>query len=283
MMTSGPTGQEAGIQQQANTSATSHGAFGTTRDASYVMIEGEASIEYPFAQRYTALTQLSDAELSQAGPHAAQASATRKTIDTLENNIASLATSHGINEHLIRYAVTELITNATQYGAQGSDDPTCGHIHVAWMVDTTPHERSLRLTVGNPCAQLFDPSYYPRMLFDDFWNIGAHTNGHLFTISMLSLVKPETYMRYTWDLPSGERIACQMRKLENTPEEGQQARDGESLANQAMMCPVELSVTKSNSLNQPMSYSEAAFMEDVKEGIETKYLSISLILAEKPS
>jgi hypothetical protein len=283
MMSSGPTDQESNTQQSSHHTASTGDRRDVSPEAAPFYIEGESLIPYPFAQRYSALKQLSSEELVRADPHAVQASTAREKIETLENNIAVLANSHGIPDFQARWALTELVTNATQYGSQGRHDPTCGHIYVAWRVDTTPHDRSLRLTVSNPCTQLFDPSYYPRMLTADFFNIVAESNGHLFTITMLSLVKPETYMRYVWDLPSGERITCQIRKLDGTSHDAQQPDGDDSSESPVVMCPLELSVSKSDSLNQPMPYSEAEFMEDVKNGLATKYLAISVILPEGKS
>lgn len=222
---------------------------------------GDLWIDYPFSQPYNALGADSpDPELARD---------VRTRVITYTEKIVDEAVAAGMDGSKAKWAVTELLTNATQYARLSDDNTRGGLIRLEWLISREAVEPSLSLAVSNPCPRLFDPSHYPLMSIADFYSMEpSATNGHLGTIALLSFLKPYSSLSYTWELPHEEKICYSMRMF----------REGDSDRPEnfeEIMKPVKVTASKFAENNSPLPYDAEAFARDVKDGLATRTVSIS--------
>jgi len=222
---------------------------------------GDLWIDYPFRESYNGLGK------SSADPELAEA--TKRQLELHLNALVDATKVVGIDEGRARWAVDELITNATQYGAISATTEAAGLIRLEWRIDHSSEGSTLALAVTNPCQQLFDPSRFARMEIGDFYSMeNTGTNAHLGTIAMMSYLKDGTKLSYMWEMESGERIRLSMWPIaENDPDRPENFAE--------LMKPARIDLSKFDSSNKSVPYSFDQFQRD----IETKVMPESVTVA----
>ena len=222
---------------------------------------GDLWIDYPFSQGYNAL--------GAGSPDPELASDVRSRLIEYTEKIVAEAVAAGVDGNKAKWAVTELLTNATQYARLSESVELGGLIRFEWRITRDDSPPSLALAVSNPCTRLFNPSHYALMTIEDFYSMEPSiSNGHLGTIALLSFLKAHSLLSYTWELPTEEKICLTMQMM----------REGDSDLPenfQEIMKPVRVSVSKFAPNNEPLPYQAQDFANDLQGGLVTRTVSIS--------
>jgi anti-sigma regulatory factor (Ser/Thr protein kinase) len=188
------------------------------------------------------------------------------------DEIIAEASGAEINEQKAKWAVTELLTNATQYARLSENNDRAGLIRLEWRITRDKSAPSLALAISNPCPTLFDPTRYALMSIADFYSMEpSTTNGHLGTIALVGYLQPHSHLSYVWELPNEERISCALQLI-------QESDSDKPLNFEEIMKPVRVGVAKFGPHNEPLSYSREDFYRDVQNGLRTRTVSVSCII-----
>ncbi|MEY4669581.1 MAG: hypothetical protein RL518_2280 [Pseudomonadota bacterium] len=227
---------------------------------------GELWISYPFEERYDGLDHKSR--------HPDLATVAKTQIDLHLTSIVDQAVSFGMRDFTVRWAAGELLTNATQYGALSEMNAAAGLIRLEWRLDRDETGPMFAVAVANPCIRLFDPSRFARMESVDFFAMeNSSTNGHLFTIGLLSYLKENTKLTYLWEMANGERMKLTMERIpEDAPDRPANYDE--------LMKPTRVEVFKFDPSNQPIPYSFEEFQQDVANGVGTESVTISCVVSD---
>jgi hypothetical protein len=226
---------------------------------------GDLFIDYPFAGPWT--------ELSGNKYFTEFAKNTKHQLDQHIEAIILAAENVGVDESRVRWAITELITNATQYGAISKTNPHATLIRVEWQATKEADQAHLAVAVSNPCQALFDPTRYARMEFSEFNSLTLdQTNAHLGTITLIGYLKKGTKMFYLWEMNSGERVRLSIERINDD--------DAHLPSNyQDLMAPIRVEATRFSKANQPIAYNFDQFLNDVAQADGTESLTISCLIS----
>jgi hypothetical protein len=226
--------------------------------------QGDLWIDYPFTESCNALGENSK------DPLLARETKSRIAIHT--EAIINEATQIGIDRGRARWAVDELITNASQYGAISAKNPSAGLIRVEWHADADSAGPSFALAVTNPCLVLFDPSRFARMEAIQFYSMeNEGLNAHLGTVAMMSYIKQETKITYLWEMTSGERIRLTLEPIAENASDRPANYD-------ELMKPTRVAVMKFDRLNRPVAYTFEMFQHDIEQKISAESVTVSCVL-----
>ena len=226
---------------------------------------GELWITYPFEVSCVALDR--DTRFPDL------ATSAKTHLDLHVRSIVEQATNFGVEEGRAEWAVSELLTNATQYGALSEQDKFAGMIRLEWLLDHENERPVLSLAVANPCFTLFDPSRFARMEIADFYAMdNTSSNGHIGTIALMSYLQEGTKLTYLWEMADGERVKLTMELIpENAPDRPANYDD--------LMKPTRVEVFKYDSNNQPVPYSFEQFQRDIEEKVAAESVTVSCVIA----
>ncbi len=225
---------------------------------------GDLWIDYPFPESYNALGESS---------HNPQlATETKHRLELYVSSIVEEAIRAGIGKAQVRWAVDELLTNATQYGAISTTNKAPGLIRLEWLIDKAEAGATLALAVTNPCLHLFDPSRFARMEVGDFYSMeSTSNNAHLGTIAMMSFLKEGSKLSYLWEMQNGERIRLSMEPLgENAPDRPKNFAD--------LMKPTRIELSKFDPSHQSVPYSLELFHRDIETKVPTESVTVSCVI-----
>lgn len=225
---------------------------------------GDLWIDYPFSGAYNALgTDSTNPEL---------AADVRTRLTDYVHGILRETSKTGVDEAKAKWAITELLTNATQYARLSETNDIGGLIRLEWRIVRDESDPSLALAVSNPCVRLFDPSRYARMSIADFYAMEPSvTNAHLGTIALVSFVRPHTHLSYSWELLNDEKILCSIQMIRESDADKPENFD-------ELMKPVRVLVSKWSPLSEPIPYSHDDFNHDVSNGLATRTVSVSCVV-----
>ena len=227
------------------------------------LVKGDLWIDYPFKESCN--------NLGERSSNPTLASQTRTQLELHVNSIVKDATIAGIDHGRVRWAVDELVTNATQYGAISLTNEAAGLIRLEWHIDnSTPS--TIALAVTNPCQQLFDASRFARMEIVDFYSMeNTSTNAHLGTIAMMSYLKEGTKLSYMWEMKNGEKIRLSMEPIaENAPDHPENFAE--------LMKPTRIDLAKFDSSNKSVPYSFDQFQRDIESKVSAESVTVSCVI-----
>jgi len=226
---------------------------------------GELWITYPFEVSCVALDR--DTRFPDL------ATSAKTHLDLHVRSIVEQATNFGVEEGRAEWALRELLTNATQYGALSEQDKFAGMIRLEWLLDHENERPVLSLAAANPCLTLFDPSRFARMEIADFYAMdNTSSNGHIGTIALMSYLQEGTKLTYLWEMADGERVKLTMELIpENAPDRPANYDD--------LMKPTRVEVFKFDSNNQPVPYSFEQFQRDIEEKVAAESVTVSCVIA----
>ena len=226
---------------------------------------GELWITYPFEVSCVALDR--DTRFPDL------ATSAKTHLDLHVRSIVEQATNFGVEEGRAEWAVRELLTNATQYGASNEHTRSAGMIRLEWFLDHENGRPVLSLAVANPCLVPFDPSRFARMEIADFYSMdNTSSNGHVGTIALMSYLQEGTKLTYLWEMSDGERVKLTMELIpENAPDRPANYDD--------LMKPTRVEVFKFDSNNQPAPYSFNQFRRDIEDKVAAESVTVSCVIA----
>ena len=227
--------------------------------------KGELWITYPF--------EVSCVSLDQDTRYPDLAAAAKMQLDLHVRSIVEQATSCGVEQTRAEWALRELLTNATQYGASSEQDKSAGMIRLEWLLDHENGEPVLSLAVANPCLALFDPSRFARMEVADFYAMdNTSSNGHIGTIALISYLQEGTKLTYLWEMADGERVKLTMELIPETAADRPANYDD-------LMKPTRVDVFKFDSTNKLVPYSFEQFQRDIEEKVAAESVTVSCVIA----
>jgi hypothetical protein len=228
------------------------------------LVTGDLWIDYPFPESYNALGDTSN------NPELAKE--TKHKLELYVNSIVEEAIRAGIGKGQVRWAVDELITNATHYGAISATNEAPGLVRLEWLIEKAETGATLALAVTNPCQHLFDPSRFARMEMSDFYSMeNTGKNAHLGTIAMMSFLKEGSKLSYLWEMRNGERIRLSMEPLgENAPDRPENFAD--------LMKPTRIELSKFDSSRKSVPYSLALFHKEIETKVLTESVTVSCVI-----
>ena len=227
-------------------------------------LRGDLWIDYPFVEPCNALGRTSR--------DPALARELKERIELHVDKIVADAVSAGIDPGRARWAVDELITNASQYGAISERNQAAGLIRLEWHIDRDGNEPSFAIAVTNPCLTLFDPSRFARMEAMEFYSMENETsNAHLGTVAMMAYLKEGTKITYLWEMQGGERIRL---TLEPMPENAL-----DRPANyEELLKPSRVEVMRFDQSNRRTPYTFQQFQSDIEMGLAAEAVTVSCVL-----
>lgn len=225
---------------------------------------GDLWIDYPFVEGCNALGG------SSRDPVLARE--TKERIELHVDKIVADAIRIGIDPGRARWAVDELITNASQYGAISEKNQAAGLIRLEWHTDRDGNDPLFAIAVTNPCLTLFDPSRFARMEAMEFYSMENETsNAHLGTVAMMAYLKEGTKITYLWEMQGGERIRLTLEPMpENAPDRPANYEE--------LLKPSRVEVMRFDQNNQGVPYTFKEFQSDIARGLTTETVTVSCVL-----
>jgi hypothetical protein len=168
---------------------------------------------------------------------------------------------------------TELLQNATAYGALSESVAYAGLIRLAWEFDDTPAGATLTVAVSNPIPRLFNPAKYCNISVEEYCNIAEQGgSGHVAVSLFVGFLADGQKLHYLWDLPDGSRIVCRLR--------GSSMADSEVPSDEILLNPAEIEVAKYDHHDREVPYSLDGFLRDVEAGLPTESVTVAGIFAK---
>lgn len=212
---------------------------------------GIGIVDYPFPEKWS--------NLNNASRHPELAAMIKTNMDKLFELIEKRAGQDGI-EFTAAWALDEILTNATQYGAMRQPEEgtprCCGLVRMDWGFEPTNNGTCLELAISNPARAIFNPAKYLMMTTDEFFGRPPDdTNGHMGTTVLLGKLNSYPELKYVWHLPDGGKIIFTMQRMS----------EDEIASNPAMqevISPVHRTVVRLNSDHTEVPYSIEQFNAD---------------------
>ncbi len=198
----------------------------------------------------------------------------KNTLEWIEA-ITAYGTQNEIYELHTRWALSELIVNATQYGALSETNQRCGLVRLEWNFQQETTHSDLSISISNPIPRIFDPTRYARMTIEDFFSMEpSEHNAHEGTNTLLAFLKPKTSLNYLWELKSGGRIFLEVHPI--SEDAANKPTNFDSLKR-----PVTTNIAKISENNTAVDYSFEQFLSDIEAGLKTESVTISCTLTSK--
>jgi hypothetical protein len=229
-------------------------------------LSGNVVIDYPFSQPYASLSA-DTPEFSDL------AVLVRERIELNIDQISSVAESVGVSRDDTYWALTELLTNATQYGRPSEESSRAVLVRLTWEFGSDQNGPYVALAVANPCYRLFDPAFYPQLSVDEFSDLPpSNTNGHLGTIALLGKLREGAVLTYVWNGVDGSMIRLGLSPMQEVSDE---------MAQKDLMAPVSISAEKFSPSHNPLRYSYQDFLRDMSARVPVESLTIACVIGAK--
>lgn len=243
--------------------------------------QGDMWLDYPFEAGFQgiggddALAESPAAHSSEKGTVApAWEHEARARIEAGVAAIIEQGVAYGFESARVWRILTELLQNATVYGALSESVTCAGLIRLAWEFDDTPAGATLTVAVSNPIPRLFNPAKYCNIPIEEYCNIAElGGSGHAAVSVCVGYLAAGQKLHYLWDLPDGSRIVCRLR---DCPLE-----DSEVTSDSLLMNPAEIEVSKYDSCDREVLYSVDDFLRDVETGLPTESVTVAGIFANR--
>lgn len=228
---------------------------------------GDIRIDYPFVEPWQSLGKnTTDPQF---------AADVKARLEEIVNGITREAVALGLQEFRTSWILTELLTNATQYGSVSEDRQEAGHIRFAWEINAEPNDPSLRITISNPLQRVFDPGRYANMTIEQWLESqGDGGNGHVGTTAIASMVRSGSEVIYLWELANGDYLRCSVRAyLESDPD--RPAEDS------TIIQPLRITAERFSATGDSLPYSYLELKSDIAVGLEAKTVTISCVIGRE--
>lgn len=234
--------------------------------------QGDMWLDYPFPSGYQGLgTESAPPQgkhsVTAASPPTTEplsAQSVRQSIEAAIAELISQGESFGFSRGRCEWIITELLQNATQYGALSVRSQHAGLVRFSWEFDGGADSATLTVAVSNPVPKLFNPAQYCNLSMDEFISIlEGSTNGHSAVPIFVGYLAPGHKLYYLWDLSDGGRIVCCLSECATTPDSAE------------LMYPLSMEVSRYDRDGGVVTYSIERFRQDVAAGLATETVTVA--------
>ena len=217
-------------------------------------------LDYPFSEKYTRLETITD--------NSGAAARTKTQIEEVIERICQDCIRIGIDAFATRWALVELLTNATQYAGvtEGEDRRTL--VSLEWVLDEIESDPCLILAVSNTIPTLFNPAKYSNTSFTE--TLGENNQGHMNLVFLVGKMKEGCSLSYQWKTPIGEGIRCALSLYRETDPDRPEAKDEFSP-------PMRITASKYDSRGDAVPYLTEQFLRDVNKVPTTEVTATCII------
>ena len=217
-------------------------------------------LDYPFSEKYTRLETIAD--------NSGAAARTKAQIEEVIERICQDSIRCGIDAFATRWALVELLTNATQYAGvtEGEDRRTL--VSLEWVLDEIESDPCLILAVSNTIPTLFNPAKYSNTSFTE--TLGENNQGHMNLVFLVGKMKEGCSLSYQWKTPIGEGIRCALSLYRETDPDRPEAKDEFSP-------PMRITASKYDSRGDAVPYLTEQFLRDVNKVPTTEVTATCII------
>ena len=239
--------------------------------------QGDMWLDYPFAAGYQDLGSVEDAPDGEGALVSDSSSAEHLSAQlvrqSIEAGIAELIAQgekFGFPRGRCEWIVTELLQNATQYGALSAQSANAGLVRFAWNFEGNADSATLTIAVSNPVPKLFNPAQYCNLPMEEFvLTLESGNNGHSAVPVFVGYLTPGHKLYYLWDLPDGGRIVGSVSDCASNPESAD------------VMYPLTLEVSRYDQDGGEVPYSIEQFHQDVATGLETQTVTVAGVFTNR--
>ena len=228
---------------------------------------GNLRIDYPFVEPWQSL--------GKNATNPAIAIDLKARLEGIVSGITEEAVALGLEEFRTSWIISELLTNATQYGSISDEIKEAGEIRFAWEVGSDPNDPSVMVAISNPTQRVFDVGKYANMPLEEWLESqGEGGNGHVGTTAIASLVKKGTHVTYLWELTNGDYVRCAVGAyLESDPD---RPADDSSIIQ-----PLRIIAERFTARGESLPYSYSELRGEVALGLEAKTVTISCVIGRE--
>lgn len=170
--------------------------------------------------------------------------------------------------------LTELLQNATAYGALSETINCAGLVRLAWEFNDTPGGPTLTVAVSNPIPRLFNPARYCNIPFEQYCSIAEQGgSGHVAVSLFVGFLTEGQKLHYLWDMPDGYRVVCRLGRCA--------AGESEADTDEILMNPARIGVSKYDKHDREVPYSLYDFLHDIDAGVPAEAVTVAGIFARE--
>ena len=244
---------------------------------------GDILIQHPFSVSYQALPSSDSADSAPSSSCHSQdslASLLREKINAQIQGITSVISAYPALAFRAEWALTELLTNATQYGRLTPETPRVGLVRLAWEVAHEPAGPTLALAVSNPCYRMFNPGLYPLSTLSELISLNSQScNAHMGTITLLGYLHSGTCLSYVWHTSTGEVIKVGLSPMQEDSSSEQLVDERTSEpTEEPPMSNITIQAEKYSETNDLLPYSFEEFLADVEKGLPVQSLTVACVI-----
>jgi hypothetical protein len=244
-------------------------------------LKGGVWLDYPAPRGYQSLQSLMDkGEFEQ---DLGQVILTR--ISELLSTIEQAGKQVGFNDYKSCNIASELLQNATHYGALSDEVKSAGLIGIEWNFEKRGEDPVLELAISNPVPNLFNPARYLNIPFEEFLECNERdgTNGHLATGNLVGYICEGEKLRFNWVLRDGGSIVCELSRIveDEASAVGEEMGEAEINIDSLLMNPAKVEVFKYDQQGKAMDYSTDDFLRDITGKLKTETVTVAGVFSGK--
>jgi|GEM_PF-3309943 len=244
-------------------------------------LNGGVWLDYPAPRGYQFLQSL--IEKGEFGQDLGHAILNR--INELLSTIEQAGKQVGFNDYKSCNIASELLQNATHYGALSDEVKSAGLIGVEWNFEKRGENPVLELAISNPVPALFNPARYLNIPFDEFFECTQRdcTNGHLATCNLVGYLCEGEKLRFHWVLRDGGSIVCELSRIveDEASAVGEEMGEAEVNIDSLLMNPAKVEVFKYDQQGKAIDFSMDDFLRDIAGKLETETVTVAGVFSGK--